>query len=277
MKRLLLLVLILLGFSSCRKILEPLYIRIPGTNWSYELDGKRAFIQFSYDDKATVLQVDLSNGAVQENNGTYTTLGHRVDIVGEDGTTFNLTRTFSHLKNSKDKNMTRFFPVSHSSLAGTVWAGMDMADMSIYYFKDEENLRKAVFSNGWTVHTLPYTLNGGTFTVDGETGWLYSEVLSMDGMWHVSFPAPGGEGESAEMAGTLWIHRAGALAGAIVFDSGHSFTFVQAAADNRFIVERGTYSKSGDVLTMRMMDQQSTCTVSGGTFSFMGLTYKLAD
>lgn len=289
MKKLLVLALVLLGFSSCGKLLDPLYVQLPGTNWYYELDGKRAFINFSDDGKASVLQKEPSSGLAHEINGEYTVAGHNVDIFGSDGTTFNLTRTFSHMKNSKNKNMTRFFPQSYDNLAGKVWAGVDRADLYVYYFKDGENLVRSSFTvtqyeegvpYGWTKKTIPYTLNGNTFTSEGKTGWLYSEVMLLDGRWHTCFPAPSGGSGSAEMAGTVWIFKGGTStsAGLLVFDSGYSFTRIQmASTSTAFLMNRGTYTQEGNVLKMNLDGLQDVCTVSGNTFRFMERTYGLLN
>ncbi|MBR4774477.1 MAG: hypothetical protein IK008_00045 [Bacteroidales bacterium] len=286
MKRLLVLTMVLLGFTSCGRLLEPLYIYLPGTNWYYEQDGKHAFVNFSDDGKATVLQKAIATGSVMENNGTYTADGHNVDIFGADGTTFNLTRTFSHMKNSKNKNMTRFFPQSYENLAGMVWAGVDMADLYVYYFKDGENLVRSAFTvtqyeegvpYGWTSETIPYKLNGTTFTAGGKTGWLYSEVMLVDGRWHVYYPAPEGGSGSSVLAGTVWFYKGGTstTAGLLVFDSGYSFTRIQVASSRtQFLMNRGTYTQEGDVLKMKLDGLTDVCTISGNTFRFMERLYE---
>lgn len=289
MKRLLVVALVLLGFTSCGKLLEPLYVHLPGTNWYYELGGKRAFVHFSDDGKATVLQKDDATGAVQENNGTYTAQGHNVDIYGADGTTFNLTRTFSNMKNSKNKNMTRFYPVSYDNLAGKVWAGVDMADVYVYYFKDGENLIRSAFTvtqyeegvpYGWARQTIPYTLNGSSFTAGDKTGWLYSEVMLIDGRWHVCYPAPSGGSGSSELAGTVWFNKGGTStsAGLLVFDSGYTFTRIQVATSRtQFLFNRGTYTQEGNVLKMNLDGMLDVSTISGNTFRFMERTYEILN
>ena len=289
MKRLLVIVLVLLGFTSCGKLLEPLYVHLPGTNWYYEQDGKRAFVHFEDNGKASVLQKTIITGAVQQNQGDYVADGHSVVITCPDGTTFKLIRTFSNMKTSKNKNMTRFFPVSYDGVAGKVWAGVDMADLYVYYFKDGENLVSAKFTvtqyeegvpYGWKIENIPYKLNGCTFTAGGKTGWLYSELLFADGIWHTNYPTPSGGSGSADLAGTVWVNRNGTStsAGILIFDSGYSFTRVQVwNSKTQFMVERGTYTKEGNILNMKLDEMKDVCTITGNTFRFMERTYGLAD
>ena len=285
MKRLLVIALVLLGFTSCGKLLEPLYVRLPGTNWYYEQDGKRAFVQFVDEGKASVLQKTIITGQVQQNQGDYVADGHSVVITCPDGTTFKLIRTFSNMKTSKNKNMTRFFPVSYDSVAGKVWAGVDMSDVYIYYFKDGENLVRATFTvtqyeegvpYGWKVETIPYTLNGCTFTVGGKTGWLYSEMLSADGKWHTNYPTPSGGSGTSDLAGSVWVNRSGGsnTAGILIFDSGYNFTRIQVLNSKiYFSIDRGTFTQNGNVLTMKLDGLQDVCTITGNTFHFMERTY----
>ena len=284
MKRLLVLALVLLGFTSCGKLLEPLYIYLPGTEWYYELDGKHAFVHFGHDGQASVIQKNLSSGATQENYGEYEADGSHVYINCTDGTSFKLIRTFSHMKNSKSKNMTRIYPASYSSVAGTVWMGVDMSDLYIYYFKDENTLLRAAFTvtmyeegvpYGWNLETLPYTLDGTTFTAGEYTGWLFSETLFADNRWHATYPAPAGSGTS-DIAGTIWscVNGSSSSAGAVIFDSGYSFTRVQVVnSKTQFLVERGTYTKNGAVVTMTLNGKQDNCTINGERFTFMERTY----
>ena len=285
MKKLLVVAIVLLCFTSCGKLLEPLYVHLPGTEWVYEQEGKRAYISFGHDDSATVLQKDLTNGAVQQNQGTYVADGHSVVISCTDGTSFKLIRTFTNMKNSKNKNMSRIFPSSPSILAGTVWAGVDMSDLYIYFFEDEENLVKTAFTvtqyeegvpYGWNKETLPYTRASGTVTADGKTGWLFSDALLTDGIWHVTFPALSGSGNS-DLAGTVWYNLNGTStsAGIIIFNTGFSFIRVQVVnSKTQFLFEQGTYTKNGAVVTMTLNGIQDNCTIqSDGSFRFMERRY----
>lgn len=276
---------ILLFAVSCGRILEPLYIHLPGTEWVYEQDGKRAFVSFGHNGDASVLQKTILTGQIQQNQGEYVADGHSVVITCPDGTSFKLIRTFGNMKNSKNKNMSRYYPTSYDNVAGKVWAGVNMSDLFIYYFKDGENLVRASFTvtqyeegvpYGWKVETIPYTLNGYSFTADGKTGWLYSEMLFADGIWHTTYPTPSGGSGVSDLAGSVWVNRNGGstTAGILVFDSGYNFTRVQVlASKTQYTIDRGTFTQNGNVLTMKLGDIQDVCTITGNTFHFMERTY----
>ena len=278
----------LLFAVSCGKLLEPLYVHLPGTSWFYEQDGIRAYVHFGDDVNASVLQKTVTPGTVQQNNGSYVAGGHNVVVTCPDGTEFKFIRTFSHLKTKDSKNMSRYSPQSYNTVEGKVWAGLNAADLFICFFKDGENLVRAGFTVaqyeegvpfGWKTETIPYTLNGSSFTAVGETGWLYSEMLFADGIWYTTYPTPDGSGAS-DLAGSVWVNRNGgdSSAGLIVFDSGYSFTRVQASnTGNQYRLERGTYTREGDVITMKMNGAQEDCSLSGNTFRFLGLTYGLSE
>ena len=225
------------ALCSCSKILEPLYIHLPGTEWVYELNGKRAYIHFDLDGTACVLQKDLTTGAMQENHGTYTCDGHRATLSCEDGTVFNLIRTYTNLKNSKNKKMSRLPLQAPSERPYSVWVGVDSGDLYVYYFPDEERLSLASFvvtayqegiPLSWEVKDVPFTDGGRTWNLGDRTAWVFSDVMLVDKRWHVTFPRPEGSGDSA-LAGSIWYSLEGSSTspGLVVFDTGHSFSRVQ--------------------------------------------------
>ena len=277
-----------LFFSSCSKLLEPLYVHLPGTEWVYELNGKRAYIHFDQDGTASVLQKDLETGAVQENNGTYTCDGHNADISCPDGTTFNLIRTFSHLKNSKNRNMTRLSPQMPTTLDKSLWVGVDRGDLYVYYFPSGNEVTRATFivtgyAEGvplsWERKTSPITLSSYAVTFDGKTAWLFSEVMLLDKRWHVTFPEPLGSGNES-LAGSMWYYSQGTSSspGIVIFDTGHSFSRVQIYSGTQMTFERGTYTMEGNSITMTLSGKSDNCTISAdNTFRFMERTYKRLD
>lgn len=273
------------SLASCSKLLEPLYIHLPGTEWVYELNGKRAYIHFDLDGTACVLQKDLATGAIQENHGTYSCDGHRATISCEDGTAFNLIRTFTNLKNSKNKDMGRLTVQKPSQREQSVWVGVNDGDLYVYYFPNEDQLTLASFvvtkyeegvPMSWEVKDMPFTAGNYIWTVDGNTAWLFSDIMLLDNRWHVTFPEPEGSGNS-DLVGSIWYYMGGTSTspGLLIFDTGHSFSRVQIYSGTQMIFDRGVYALNGDTLTMTLNGKSDNCTISGeNTFHFMERTYK---
>lgn len=146
----------LLMAVSCSKILEPLYIGISNTTWSYTLDDQRALVHFGSDDRVTIVQRSNGNGAVQFNNGTYSVDGHSVDILSDEGTSNRLVRTFSHLKNSKNKNFSTFKPQEYASLDYTVWTSLRKDVFRLVYFTPDGKTEQVSFKNVTHEEGVPY-------------------------------------------------------------------------------------------------------------------------
>lgn len=272
------------SLASCSKLLEPLYIHLPGTEWVYELNGKRAYIHFDLDGTACVLQKDLTTGAIQENHGTYSCDGHRANISCKDGTEFNLIRTYFNLKNSKNKDMGRLTVQKPSQREQSVWVGVNDGDLYVYYFPDEEHLTLASFvvtgyqegvPLSWEVQNVPFTPGEYTWTVGDNTAWLFSDIMLLDKRWHVTFPEPEGSGDSA-LAGSIWYSLEGSSTspGLVVFDTGHSFSRVQVYSSTQILYDKGTYTLSGNTINLTLNGKQDNCTVSGDMFRFMERRYK---
>lgn len=275
------------SLASCSKLLEPLYIHLPGTEWVYELNGKRAYIHFDLDGTACVLQKDLTTGAIQENHGTYSCDGHRANISCKDGTEFNLIRTYFNLKNSKNKDMGRLTVQKPSQREQSVWVGVNDGDLYVYYFPDEEHLTLASFvvtgyqegvPLSWEVQNVPFTPGEYTWTVGDNTAWLFSDIMLLDKRWHVTFPEPEGTGGDADLVGTFWYYTLGTSSspGLMLFDTDHSFARVQIYSGTQIIFERGTYTLNGNTLSATLNGKTDICTVSSGaeSFHFMERTYK---
>ena len=131
---------LLLALTSCSKlVMDPLRIQMPGTYWSYSVEGQTARVCFPDDKHVSILQEDFSTGYFQAQNGTYHTDGHRVICEGADWSSpIQFVRTFSHLKNSKtNRNLTPLGPFSHERLAGSVWATMVNGDLRLAAFMGE--------------------------------------------------------------------------------------------------------------------------------------------
>ena len=127
---------LLFGLTSCR--MDSLYIQIPGTNWSIEQGNQRLMVHFG-DERFASIQRNNETGGLQVTNGTYTTKGHSVAVTADhDGSIHKLVRTFSHLKNSSNKNFSSFWPEAPETMENTVWTTILIAGIfkeGIHYFR----------------------------------------------------------------------------------------------------------------------------------------------
>ena len=263
--------------QSCQ-LFDALYISLNGTCWFYEDGTQRAIVSFGPQDQMSVVQRDNSNGALQCMHGTFTTKGHSVYLNATDGTGKKLTRTFTHLKNSKNKNFTRLQRQSLKSVENGVWTTTENTDLAVCYFRDASS---AVFSEytagGWSSRTLPYTLAGSELTLGASRVALFPEVLLLEHRLYMRFPALEGSGAS-DVAGSMWLSPVeGAAPNILIFDTGYSFTHI-AAAGNAGIVQvlRGTYTQSGQTLTVTLNGVTGNCTIANDRLTFMGRPYELS-
>ena len=133
----------LLATVSCN--IDFMYIQLPDTSWFYELGETQAWVHFGPGDRVTIVQSEPSSGKCQYANGTWTASGHSVMITEDGGASRKLTRTFSHLKNSKNKNFSRIGPEDAGSLSGTVWAAVRKDSLLVLSFGPGSRAEKAVY------------------------------------------------------------------------------------------------------------------------------------
>lgn len=273
----------LLMAVSCSKILEPLYIGISNTTWSYTLDDQRALVHFGSDDRVTIVQRSNGNGAVQFNNGTYSVDGHSVDILSDEGTSNRLVRTFSHLKNSKNKNFSTFKPQEYASLDYTVWTSLRKDVFRLVYFTPDGKTEQVSFKNvtheegvpyGWEKGETPFTLSGSHLDMGKESAILFDEVMLVDDVWFMHFPVNENTGTS-DLTGTMWTYRSNSYPGIIIFDTNSSFTRVLLSSRILYQVNRGTYVQTGDVVTMTLNGKTEDCLIEGDSFTYLERTYDL--
>jgi len=273
----------LLTAVSCN--IDFLYISLPNTSWVYELNDQRAFVHFGTNERATIVQRSTENGAVQYNNGTYTADGHAVDILSDEGTSNRLVRTFSHLKNSKNKNFSSFRPQDYESLENCVWTTIKQDNFRLIYCMSDGHAKEATFSNvrhaeglpyGWEQTTKYYSQTGSHVAIGQEVGTLFPEVMLMDDVWFMHFPVNEDKGTSA-VKGSFWTYESSGYPGIILFDTNSSFTRVLLSSRVLYQVMRGTYTQDGNVLTMTLDGKTESCQIIDNTFTYLERTYSLFE
>lgn len=194
----------LLLTASCN--IDFLYIQLPDTSWRYELDGKTAWVHFGRDERACVAQMEASTAKCLYTNGLWTAHGHAVLITDYSGNVQKLTRTFSHLKNSKNKNFSGFSPKDAGSLENTVWAAVYRDSLVVLGFGPDTKAQKAVYKGLGTKEATWvqneerfYAVTGSHIALEGpENAISFGEVLLYEGIWLVPvqeqaiFQVPGG-------------------------------------------------------------------------------------
>lgn len=285
MRKVLPIILLVLVSASCKKMIEPIRIQMPGTYWSYSVGDQTARVTFPDGRHASVLQKDLTSHACQALHGTYSTDGHRVLLTGENWPSeIRFVRTFSHLKNnSTNKNMTPLSPVAHSNLAGSVWATMADNNLNLVFFDHDGTCVDATYRNvihkegtayGWKWGRREYLLSGDKLTVGSVTGTLYEDFIQVDtvAVFNAA-PEQGGTATSA-LNGTVWTYDTAGFPGLLIFTSGSTFTRVLVSSGIVYYTLNGTYQLSGTSLTMTDgADINETCQLSADRFTFLEKDY----
>ena len=261
-----------------------LYVQLPGSSWTLTVNDKKAFLHFEQEN-ACLMQRDIATGDVLVYNGTYTAKGHAVTVSIEDGSTVKVVRTFSHLKNSSNKNYSSFSPSSDYTVDNTVWVNIYQKNFRVMYLSTEGQAKSFEFANmiheegipyGWKQGSKAYTRAGNQMSVGDRNFTLFPETMLSEDTWYMHFDNLEGTG-SSELKGSAWTLRTGGYPGIIVFNTGGTFTRVLTSSFTRYQVMQGTYSLSGDQLTLTMGDKTEQCTVAGNSFTFMEKTYDLFE
>lgn len=273
---------VLLIAVSCN--IDWMYISIPNSNWCIEQEEQRAFAHFGKD-RACILQRSNANGAVQFINGPYTTDGHAVDIVSDEGSSNRLIRTFSHLKNSKNKNFSTFKPQDYDNVNNSVWTSLKKDNFRLLYFSADGKMKQAEYRNvrheegvpyGWSLAEGTYTHAANHVGFGDESGTLFPEVMLVDDVWFMHFPVQEDNGTSA-LKGTLWTYETSSYPGLILFDTNSGFTRILLASRILYQVSRGTYSQSGNVVTMTLDGKTEECQIVNDRFTFMERPFALFE
>lgn len=268
----------LLCVLSCR--MDFLYVQVPDTSWNITKDDQRAFVHFSQE-RASLLQRENSSGLVKVLHGDYSTRGHVINISVDNADNVKITRTFSHLKNASNKNYSPFWPEA-CSLEQTVWHTLYRDSLRILYFRNGA-VHRYSFSNVerregipsvWSKDRSSYSVAGNQVSMGDDTATLFPEVMLVGDHWYMHFVQPMESGCN-EMTGSLWTLQGGGYPGCILFDSNSTFTRISLISNVLYQADRGTYSRSGDVLTLTLGDVTQECPVSGDSFEFLDKTYEI--
>lgn len=275
--------------SSC--IVDPLYIRMSGTYWSYSKDEQTARVCFEDDYHTSVLQyVESGNsyGSTQAIHGTYTTDGHQVLLSGNNWTNdIKFVRTFSHLKNnSTSKNLTPLKPQSYSGLGGSVWASMVNGDFEVAWFSSDGKCNHAVYKNvpreegkpyGWQWHESDYTINGNQLCYGDKSATLFEDFMVIDTLAVLRAAPVTDDSATDALTGTFWTalfqNGNNILPGAIVFNGTGTFTRFIVASEIVYQARTGSYTFNGESITLTLNDKEETCPLGGDRFTYSGLTF----
>lgn len=285
MRKYLLIIAVVLLSASCKKMMDPVRVQMPGTYWSYSLGTQIARITFPDGKHASVLQFDLETGANQALHGTYSTDGHSVLLTGDNWPNdIKFVRTFTHLKNnSNNDNMTPLSPASHENLAGSVWATMVNDDLSIAFFDYDGTCVDAYFPNanhkeghpyGWQWTRKDYTLSGKRLMIGaGLEATLFEDFMMVDTLAVMQAAPAVADAGSSVLSGTVWAYDTSGYPGLLVFTSGSTFTRILASSRVVYVTTNGTYQLSGTELTMTTGDVKETCQLSADRFTFFEREY----
>jgi hypothetical protein len=283
-------VLLVSALVSCQK--DSLYLQVPGTCWTLSNDSQDAYISFHDGTHVSVLQTAKEKSLIQTLQGTYVTDGHRVDIAGSDGSAINLVRTFTHLKNSKNKNFSQVKPESWESVAGSIWASVRDNNLYVVYFPDGERCANITYRNvsreegvhyGWdAIITVPYELSGNQLKANAYTATLYKSFLTFNNTGAICVNSGMEEKNgSSVLEGTIWAYNntgyPADTPGIIIFHSPTRFTRIMGMT--AFVLETvsGAYSVSGDTVKMTIDGKSESCLLSGNSFTFFERKYRRMD
>lgn len=287
MKQILLTLSLLLLAVSCGKNgTDGLYISVQDSCWEITANDQVGWPCYIGREKVSVLMYSSSTGYFQTLNGTYTVDGHRVDVTADDNA-IRMVRTFSHLKNSSNKNYTRLSPEAPASMSGSLWANMKDNDLHFSYYREDGTLLTGTYANvihkegiasGWSFGTEEYSVTGNQYSDASHKGVIYGSkfmVLEDYAVPCVSIPERM-EGTSS-LKGTLWLLNSTAYPGFILFTSATEFVRVLVASGVYFQTLKGTYSLKGNSLEFKTDSEElnKTCTINReeGKFTYLDRTY----
>jgi hypothetical protein len=275
---------------SCKK--DAMYLQLPETSWNVSNEGQEGYICYHDASHASVLQTILASGLTQVRHGSYVCDGHRVDFTASDGSSVNLVRTFTHLKNSKNKNLSRVKPESWESVEGSVWTSLADNQLHVAYFPDGKNCVDISYKNvsreegvpyGWDVPSMqPYKLDDSQLQAGSFSSILFKDFLIVNN-WAAKCVNPGQAEEkgSSELMGTVWTYYnkgyPADMPAIIIFNSPTQFTRIMAQTSVVFEALTGTYSISGNRVKMTLGNKSESCLLSESSFTFFERTYSRMD
>lgn len=287
MKRILYALLLpLLAAVSCGR--NGLYISVDNTAWEITMDTQVGWPVFLDDEHVSLIQLNYDTHYYQTMNGTFQVDGHRVD-VSADGSAVRMVRTFSHLKNSSNKNYRSIKPEEPGDIAGSVWAVLKSGDLQLTFFQGDGTCISGVYENvthregihyGWSWTSARYAVNGNQLTAGTTSGTFYKGFLRMPS---VAVPrvseSTHPEGTSS-LKGTVWkYNNAGSYPGFLIFTSATEFVRVLVQNATVFTTLEGTYRLKGNSLEFHTDSEElnRSCTIADGQFTYLEKTYSIVS
>lgn len=281
---------VLLAATSCGK--NGLYINVDGTFWTIVSGTQQAWPCFLDDTHVCLVQVNRDGKMYQNLDGTFVVDGHRVKVTNTNNTTNLFVRTFSHLKNSSNKNFTPVSSGAPSQTDGTLWVTtVDNTVHVLFLYKGDylsgtyENItRKEGFEYGWNWDSGTYQATGSRVTLTTPDGTAVNGTFfdrSLLAVQNIAFPlvstATALEGRSS-LQGTLWEYESSGYPGFILFTSATEFTRILLASNTIFSYLTGTYTLKNNSLEFHTDSQElnETCTIEDGAFTYLERTYLLS-
>ena len=275
--------LFLLIAVSCGK--NGLYIHMDNTMWEITNEEQSGWLSFPDGEHVSLLQINHEEKAYRTMNGTYTVDGHRV-IMSMDDNVIKATRTFSHLKNSSNKNYRKPSPLAPKKLKGSLWVGLKERNLRFIYFSDDSVCKEGHFENvshkegfpyGWSWKQVNFSAAGSQLQIDGEDAVFYESFLRFNSTLipMVSSLEEETTPSTSSLKGTVWTYETKSYPGFIIFTSASEFTRVLVQSDVSFITLQGTYTLKGNSLEFKTDSKElnQICSISGGKFTYLERTY----
>ena len=266
---------------SCGK--NGLYISVDNTAWETTEDTQVAWPVFLDGERVSLIQADMSSGTYQTRTGTYDVDGHRV-LLTVDGSSLKITRTFSHLKNSKNKNYKRLSPVTPASSAGNLWAGLKDGNLRFLYLSPGGKCMEGTFTNvqhkegiraEWSWKRMDWNVSGNQLVAGDVKGTFFEGFLRLDTETIPCVSTVTDPEASSTLKGTVWTLQTSSYPGFILFTSATEFTRVLVQSGVVLKTLRGTYAQKGNSIEFKTdsMELNQVCTIQGSQFTYLEKTY----
>lgn len=275
--------LFLLLAVSCGK--NGLYIHMDNTMWGITSGDQTGWLSFPDEEHVSLLQINHKDRAYRILNGTYTVDGHRV-VMSMDDNVIKATRTFSHLKNSSNKNYRKPSPLAPKNLQGSLWVGLKDRNLRFIYFHNDAICKEGHFENvshregfpyGWSWKQVVYSAAGSQLQIDGENAVFYESFIRFNSTLipMVSSLEEEVTASTSSLKGTVWTYDTKSYPGFIIFTSATEFTRVLVQTEVTFLTLKGTYTVKGNSLEFKTDSKElnQICSISGNKFTYLEKTY----
>lgn len=284
MKRYLLALSVLLLSVSCGK--NGLYISVDNTNWEYTLNDQSAWVCFRDDEHASIVQANYGSNYFQTMHGTFIVDGHRVDVTTDSKFT-RLIRTFSHLKNSSNKNFTPLSPLAPERVEGSLLVYLQDKNLRFTFLSPDKKYRQGLFKNvthqegipyGWEWKSGPWSCSGNLLEAGDFKGTFFrGDLLVMASAAAPLVSTSKVTSGTSSLAGSVWTYQTSSYPGFIIFQSATEFSRILVSSENIFSILQGKYSVKENSLEFVTDSKElnETCALSGNMFTYLEKTYSL--